>query len=110
MGHADRPSVSAKRDVKIRFTKHAREKLKLLRAYGIYVDEDVVIYTVKNSFRVDRRRAQLLAIKPMNDEHALGAFYEVRNDYYSGHNALSREEGRIWSMRYVTTPMPMSCP
>jgi len=53
----------------------------LLRAYGIYVDEDMVIDTVKNPFRVDRRGTQFLAIKPINDEHALRVVYEVRNDY-----------------------------
>jgi len=68
-------------EAKVRFTKHAQDKLRLLEAYGFHIDESMVVEAVRNPARLDRRGEQFLVLKPIDDEHALRVVYEVRNDY-----------------------------
>lgn len=64
----------------VRFTKHAIEKLRLLEKYGFKVTLDTVIETLDNPARIDKRAGQYLAIKPIDEIHALRVVYEIRED------------------------------
>lgn len=66
--------------MKVRFTKHAYEKFAFLKRYGFEVDEAMVRQTVENPTRVERRGDQLLALRPINQEHAIGVVCEKVND------------------------------
>ena len=63
---------------RIRFTRHAREKMQLLAGYGFHVTEDMVGEAIRSPARVDRRGGQLLAIRPINEKYALRVVYEIR--------------------------------
>lgn len=65
---------------KVKFTKHAYEKFSFLKRYGFEVDEKVVRQAVGHPTRVDRRGDQLLALKPIDEEHAIRVVYEEVND------------------------------
>jgi hypothetical protein len=65
---------------KVRFTKHATEKIEFLRKYGFHVTKAYVKDTVVHPHRVDQRNDQNLAVKPLNDEYALRVVYERTND------------------------------
>ena len=62
----------------VKFTRHAIEKLRILERYGFTITLDMVVDTINNPVRVDRRGNQYLAIKPIDDVHALRVVYEVR--------------------------------
>ena len=62
----------------VRFTKHAIEKLRILEKYGLKISLNTVINIVENPTRIDRRGKQYLAIKPLNESHALRVVYEIR--------------------------------
>ena len=65
---------------KIIFTQHAKDKFQLLKNYGFSVSEAVVRETLSDPVRVDRRNNQLLALRPINQEHALRVVYRLVND------------------------------
>jgi len=64
----------------IKFTKHAKDKFKILEKYGFSIDINTVINVINNPVRVDKRGKQYLAIKPLNNLHALRVVYEVREN------------------------------
>lgn len=64
----------------IKFTKHAIEKIRLLEKYGFKVSLNMVIDTINNPVRVDRRGNQYLAVKPIDEIYALRVVYEVREN------------------------------
>jgi len=66
--------------MKVRFTKHAYEKFAFLKRYGFEVDEAVVRQTVEHPIRADRKGDQLLALKPIDQGHAIRVVYEEVND------------------------------
>lgn len=68
---------------KIRFTKHASDKFRLVGAYGFDVTEAVVIDTIMAPARVDEKDGQVLAVKPLDDEFALRVVYIRMNDNIS---------------------------
>jgi len=51
-----------------------------LKRHGFEVDETVVRQIIEYPIRVDRRGDQLLAVKPIDQEHAIGVIYEEVND------------------------------
>ena len=65
----------------VRFTKHAREKFRRLKAYGFFVNEADVIDSIHKAVRVDRRGSQYLALRPIDEKYALRVVYEERNGY-----------------------------
>ncbi len=64
--------------MRIRFTRHAREKMQLLARYGFHVTEDMVVETIRSPARVDLRGEQFLAIRPIDEKYALRVVYETR--------------------------------
>jgi hypothetical protein len=66
---------------KIRFTKHALEKFKLLKYYGFEVSKREVSECVSNPARLDQKADQHFALKPLNSKYALRAVYEERKGY-----------------------------
>jgi len=62
----------------IRLTKHALQKIDILRKYGFEISLDTIVDVIENPARVDKRGKQYLAIKPIDEEHALRVVYEVR--------------------------------
>jgi len=64
----------------IKFTKHAIEKIRLLEKYSFKVSLNMVIDTINNPVRVDRRGNQYLAVKPIDEIYALRVVYEVREN------------------------------
>ncbi len=72
--------MSSRQSRKIRFTKHAREKFALLEKYGFPLDEAAVRGTILNPSHVDRRRGQVLAIRPFDEEYAIRVVYRLIND------------------------------
>jgi len=69
------------RRLKVRFTKHAREKFGFLKRYGFELDEGKVVDVIENPFRVDERSGQCFAVKALNREFGLRVVYERRKDY-----------------------------
>jgi len=65
---------------KVNFTKHAYEKFAFLKRYGFEVDEDVVRQAVGHPVHVDRRGDQMLALRPIDEQHAIRVVYEEVND------------------------------
>ena len=66
---------------RIRFSKHAREKIEFIKHYGFEISKNQVIDVILNPARLDQRDDQYLAIKPMNTKYALRVVYEKRKDY-----------------------------
>jgi len=62
----------------IKLTKHALQKINILRKYGFEISLDTIVDVIENPVRVDRKGKQYLAIKPINEKHALRVVYEVR--------------------------------
>ncbi|MBS7623416.1 hypothetical protein KEJ39_07060 [Candidatus Bathyarchaeota archaeon] len=61
---------------RVKFTKHAREKFKLLSKYGFEIDENTVKRVIEDPVRVDNRGNHLLALKPIDQEFAVRVVYE----------------------------------
>jgi hypothetical protein len=72
--------MSSRLSRKIRFTKHAREKFALLERYGFPLAEAAVKGTILNPSRVERRRGQVLATRPLDEEYAIRVVYRFIND------------------------------
>jgi hypothetical protein len=66
---------------KVRFTKHAIEKFKLLEGYGFEVKEKQVIEAVLSPERIDEKEGQFLATRTINSKHAIRVVYEVRKGF-----------------------------
>lgn len=66
---------------RVRFTKHAVQKLEVVKHYGFEISREQVIETVLNPWRLDRRDEQYFAIKRLNSRYALRVVYEKRKDY-----------------------------
>jgi len=66
---------------KARFTRHAREKFEFVKRYGFDVDRSKVVEAVLDPDRLDRRGDQCLALKVLDETHALRVVYEVRKGY-----------------------------
>jgi len=67
-------------DGKVRFTKHASEKLELLKRYGFAVTEKQVRDAIANPDRVDERDELALAIRVLDREYGLRVVYKTTND------------------------------
>ena len=65
---------------RIKFSKHASEKFGFLRRYGFLVTEAFVKDTIVHPNQTERRNDQILAIRPLDDEHALRVVYKRIND------------------------------
>ena len=65
---------------KIKFTKHASEKLKLLETHGFPIPESIINKAVKNPDHMERRNEQTLAIKAIDEEFALRVVFKQTND------------------------------
>lgn len=66
---------------RVRFTKHAREKFDFVRRYGFDVDKEKVREVVLSPDRLDERGGQFLALKALDETHALRVVYEERKGY-----------------------------
>jgi hypothetical protein len=79
----------------IRFTKHASDKFGLLRAYGFRLSHDEVLATVTEPDKRERRGAQTISRKILDDKFALTVVHEERR-HYSGDNFLPSQEEGTW--------------
>lgn len=68
--------------LEIRFTQHASGKFELFGHYGFQITRDAVVEAVQEPDRVDLRGEQRLALKVLDEAHALRVVYEERNGYY----------------------------
>jgi len=66
---------------KVKFTRHAFEKFKVVRHYGFRVNERQVVETVLNPDSLDKRDEQFFAVKTINSKYALRVIYEKRKGY-----------------------------
>ena len=66
---------------KIKFTKHAIEKIELMKRYGFEISKEQVVATVLNPERLSKRGGQYFAIKVINLKYALRVVYEKRKGY-----------------------------
>ena len=66
---------------KVKFTKHAAEKIEVMKRYGFEISEKQVVETVLNPERLSKRDNQYFAIKVINSKHALRVVYEERKGY-----------------------------
>ncbi len=51
-----------------------------MEKYGFPLNEAAVRGTILNPSRVDRRRGQVLAVRPLNEEYAIRVVYRLIND------------------------------
>jgi hypothetical protein len=73
--------VKDNRGREVRFTKHAREKFKVLKYYGFEINEKEAVRTIRDPERIDQKDTQYFAIKAINSKYALKVVYEERKDY-----------------------------
>lgn len=69
------------RSSRVKFTKHAAEKIDALKSYGFIIKEDQVVETILNPERLDEKNGQFLATKIISKKHALRVVYERRKDF-----------------------------
>ncbi len=62
----------------IRFTKHASDKFGFLRAYGFRLSQDEVLATITAPDNKERRGAQKMSRKALDDKFALTVVHEER--------------------------------
>ena len=62
----------------IRFTKHASDKFGFLRAYGFRLSQDEVLATITAPDDKERRGAQSISRKVLDDKFALTVVHEER--------------------------------
>ena len=62
----------------IRFTKHASDKFGFLRAYGFRLSQDEVLATIIAPDDKERRGAQSISRKVLDDKFALTVVHEER--------------------------------
>ncbi|NHW45231.1 MAG: hypothetical protein HA491_05850 [Candidatus Verstraetearchaeota archaeon] len=58
----------------------AREKFEISKRYSFEISEEEVIKAIQNPERVDKRGTQHLAIRAIDEKHALRVVYEERRD------------------------------
>lgn len=66
---------------KIRFTRHAHEKIVFAKRYGFIVDEKKVIDVIRNPTRLDQKDTQYFVVKIIDTKYALRVVYERRKDF-----------------------------
>ena len=66
---------------KVRFTRHAAEKIEMLKHYSFEVNEKQVIYAILHPQRLDEKNNQFFATRSINSKHALRVVYENRKDF-----------------------------
>jgi len=66
---------------RVKFTKHAKEKFKVVKRYGFEISHKLVIKTVLDPDHLDKRGDQYFGLKIMNLKYALKVVYEKRKDY-----------------------------
>jgi len=66
---------------KLKFTKHAIEKLEVMKHYGFEISKKQVISTVLNPQTLNERGGQYFAAKAINSKHALRVVFEKRKGY-----------------------------
>ena len=66
---------------KIRFTKHALEKLEFVRRYAFNLDEKHVVDAVKHPVKIEQKGDQYVVSKVLDDTYGLRVVYEIRKDY-----------------------------
>ena len=66
---------------RVRFTKHAVEKIEMLRHYGLEIEEKQVVEAVLRPERLDERGGQFFAAMVISPKHALRVVYENRKDF-----------------------------
>ena len=66
---------------KVKLTKHATEKIEMLKKYGFEVTKEQITQTVLNPERLDDKNNQLFATSLLDSNHALRVVYETRKDY-----------------------------
>jgi len=66
---------------KIRFTRHAREKLELMRRYGFDVDEEKIVEAIQNPTLSEQKNAQYFITRTIDTKYALRVVYEKRKGY-----------------------------
>jgi len=69
---------SQEKETRIKFTKHASEKIEVLKKYGFKISKNHVITSIRNPLRLERRDGQFLAMKVIDDKYALRVVYEER--------------------------------
>jgi len=63
---------------KVKSTKHAIEKFKVVKRYSFEISREQVVETVLDPKRLDKRGDQYFAVKIINSKHALRVVYEKR--------------------------------
>ena len=66
---------------KVKFTKHAVAKFEVVKHYGLEIDKGLIIETVLNPGRLDKRDNQYFAVKVIDSKYALRVVYEKRRGY-----------------------------
>ena len=66
---------------KVKFTRHAAEKIEVMKRYGFEINKKQVVETVLDPERLSERDNQYFAVKVMNSKHALRVVYEERKGY-----------------------------
>ena len=65
---------------KTRFTKHASDKFGFLRGYGFRLSQDEVLAAISAPDKIERRGAQTISRKVLDDKFALTVVHEERKD------------------------------
>lgn len=66
---------------KIKFTRHAEEKFKILKRHGIFFDKKLIINAIKNPNNIlTGSKNRLIAQKNINEKHILRVIYEETSD------------------------------
>lgn len=66
---------------KVKFTKHAIAKFEVVKHYGFEIDKELIVETVLNPGRLDKRDNQYFAVKVIDSKYALRVVYEKRKGY-----------------------------
>ena len=66
---------------RVKFTKHALEKFEIVKRYRFEISKELVIETVLNPERLDKRNNQYFGLKITDSKYALRVVYEKRKDY-----------------------------
>jgi len=75
--------------------KHASDKFGLLRSYGFRLSQGQVLAAIATPDKTERRGAQTISRKVIDDKFALTVVHEERR-HYSGDNFLSSQEEGTW--------------
>jgi len=65
----------------VRFTKHAAEKVEVLKRYGFGISEQQIVDVVLRPQRLERRDWQFFAVKVLDSKYALRVVYEKRKGF-----------------------------